>query len=233
MNTPFLPRFVLLLLAGLPVAGKAADWQSLLGNSPFGAAAPTTTTATGELEFRGAVEEDGVYLVNLYNPSTKTSQWVPVNGKTAGLEVKSYDASADKVQITQAGRALTLPMKQAKVALVAAAAVPAGGPGVTGENNGANGPGDDQESRRNQIRDMIRARLQGGPNGEPSPLMRNLPPEAQAMIEEYRRRRAEGGGANGGNGTQGVQIQAAQSLGQSQAQDQGGGQRQRRQRPQN
>ncbi|MDI1335448.1 MAG: hypothetical protein PSU94_04615 [Lacunisphaera sp.] len=219
MNTPSLSRLALLLLAGLPGAAGAADWQSLLGNSPFGATGPATTAATGDLEFRGVVQEEGVYLVNLYNPATKTSQWVPVSGKVPGLEVKSYDADADKVSITQAGRALTLPMKQARVTLVAAAAAPAGGKGAEGENANGNAPGDDQETRRAQIRDMIRARLQGGPNGEPSPLMRNLPPEAQAMIEEYRRRRAESGG-NGNNGEPAVPGQGQQ------------GQRVRRERPQ-
>jgi len=130
------------------------------------------------------VQEEGVYLVNLYNPATKTSQWIPVNGKAPGIEVKSYDVAADKVSITQAGRALTLPLKQAHVALLAANAAP------KGEENP-----DDNDARRAQIRDMIRARMQGG--GEGAPFMRNLPPEAQAMIEEFRRRRAENGGANG------------------------------------
>ena len=196
MNFPFL-RLTVLLLAGLPAAARAADWQALLGNSPFGATAPTTTAATGDLEFRGVVQEEGVYFVNLYNPATKTSQWVPVNGTAPGLEVKSYDAGADRVQITQAGRALTLPLKQARIALVAmtpvAAPVPAGGPGAA--PGGENANPDNPDDRRAQIRDMIRARLQNGQNGsngEPLPLMRNLPPEAQAMIEEYRRRRAEG-----------------------------------------
>lgn len=199
MNFPSLPRLTV-LLAALPVAAWAADWQALLGNSPFGAPAPVTATATGDLEFRGVVQEEGVYFVNLYNPATKTSQWMPVNGQAPGLEVKSYDASADRVQITQAGRALTLPLKQARIALVAmapvAAPAPAGGLGAApgGENVNPDNP----EDRRAQIREMIRARLQNGqnapngPNGEPVPLMRNLPPEAQAMIEEYRRRRAEG-----------------------------------------
>lgn len=211
MNPPSFPRLTLLLLAGLPLAAGAADWQSLLGNSPFGAGPAASSTATGDLEFRGVVQEEGVYLVNLYNPTTKTSQWLPVSGKAPGLEVKSYDPSADKVQIAQAGRVLTLPMKQALVTLATAAAVPAGEKGREG-GNGANP--DDQESRRAQIRDMIRARLQNSPNGEPSPFMRNLPPEAQAMIEEYRRRRAENGGANG-NGDQGGQTQA-QTQGQAQ-----------------
>lgn len=180
-----------LLLAGS--AGlTAGEWQSLLDNTPFGQAPVNAPSATGELEFRGVVQEEGVYLVNLYNPTTRTAQWIPVNGKVAGLEVKSYDAGSDKVQITQAGRPLTLPLKQARVALVAAA-MPA--PKVETPGNPDNPDNPDKESvadRRAQVREMIRARLEGrGPDGQPPQFMRNMPPEAQAMIEEFRRRRAE------------------------------------------
>jgi hypothetical protein len=173
-----------ILLAGaarLP----AGEWQSLLGNTPFGQPPVTPTASNGELEFRGVVQEEGVYLVNLYNPATKTAQWIPVNGKAPGLEVKSYDAASDKVQITHAGRPLTLPLKQAHVALIAAAPAPK-------PENGENAEGPDKEAqaaRRAEIREMIRARM--GAGGEGPPFMRNMPPEAQAMIEEFRRRRAE------------------------------------------
>lgn len=188
MKSSSLPRVLLLLWAGLPGAFFAADWQSLLGNSPFGSTLAASTGAVGDLEFRGVVQEEGVYFVNLYNPVTKTAQWIAVSGAAPGLEVKSYDAISDKVQITQSGRALTLPLKQARVSLVATATSPAP-TGAKGTNSDS-GNGDNPEDRRAQVRDMIRARLENGPNGEPSPLMRNLPPEAQAMIEEYRRRRA-------------------------------------------
>jgi len=209
---PLLPKrfaLVLALSAGLPAALCAADWQSLLGNSPFGVSAAAPAGATGDLEFRGVVQEEGVYLVNLYNPTTKTSQWLPVKGKAPGLEVKSYDASADNVQITQAGRALTLPLKQAHVSLLAANAP------KDGEEKG----GDDQEARRQQIRDAMRARMQPGPDGQPSPFMRNLPPEAQAMIDEYRRRRAENAANANGNGD----PSQAQTPAQGQRRNRGGG----------
>lgn len=181
---------VLLLLAGLLGVAGAADWQTLLGNSPFGQTASDAPAASApnDLEFRGVVQDGGVYFVNLYNPATKTSQWIEVNGKVPGLEVQSYDATADKVQITQAGRSLTLPLKQARVALVAA---PVPVPAPTGDKGANPEARENLDERRAQIRDMVRARLENGPNGEPAPLMRNLPPEAQAMIEEYRRRRAE------------------------------------------
>ena len=194
----------LLAVAGLP----AADWSSLINNAPFGQPAATTSAATGDLEFRGVVQEENSYLINLYNPTTKTSQWVPVNGTVPGLEVKSYDAGAEKVQISQAGRTLTLPLKTAKVSLLAAAPAP-NGPNPAGGPNGEEGA--PNADRRAEIRDMIRQRVQnGGP--EVQAFTRNLPPEAQAMIEEFRRRRSENGGGQQGpqpqyqSGGQGPQI---------------------------
>ena len=220
------PMLLSALLAGGPAGLAATDWQSLLGNSPFGqTTTAAATTTTGDLEFRGVVQEEGVCFVNLYNPTTKTSQWIAVNGKVPGLEVQSYDAAVDKVQITQVGRSLTLPLKQARVALVAAAAVPADARNVGPEGGNA----DDTDERRAQIRDMIRARLEGGgPGGGAAPLMRNLPPEAQAMIEEFRRRRAQRGAA--GQGAPGQNVQGPQIQVQGQA-TQNTGPRNRRERP--
>jgi len=195
---PALPRWLSLgaLLLALPAGLAASDWQSLLGNTPFGQAPVAAATATGELEFRGVVQEEGVYLINLYNPTTKTAQWLPVNGKNAGLEVRSYDAGSDKVQVTQAGRPLTLSLKTARVSLVAMAAAPVPKPEhAETADNPENPENADRAERRAQVREMIRARLEGGgQGGEGAPFMRNIPPEAQAMIEEFRRRRAEAAG---------------------------------------
>lgn len=162
------PGLLLLLSAGR--AGAASDWQALLGNSPFGpAAGATNVPATGELEFRGVVEENGVTYVNLFNPATKTAQWVAVNGQTPDLRVTAYDSQTGRVTVTHAGRQLTLPFKQARVSLMeapppvaAANAAPPVAPGQPAPANAA------------QAREVYR----------------NLPPDARAMIEEFRRRRA-------------------------------------------
>ena len=186
-------RFVpaLFLLGAGPLWG--ADWQSLSGNSPFGPAAVPLPAASDELEFRGVVQEEGVYHVNLYNPATKTSQWIPVNGRAPGLEIQAYDASTDKIQLTRAGRPLTLTLKQARVTLVQAVAPPPAAPNP--ENPADSGNAD----RRTEIRDQIRARLENG--GDPAAVIRSLPPEAQAMIAEFRRRRAERSNNQRGNPT--------------------------------
>jgi hypothetical protein len=161
------------------VDGRAADWQSLTGNSPFGQPAATTPVAApDDLEFRGVVQEEGVYFVNLFNPTTKTSQWIPVQGRAPGLEVGSYDALTDKLQVTQAGRPLTLALKQARVTLVQPAPAPAA---PSGEN----------AADPNKADRTAEGRGRPGNGGDPAAMVRNLPPEAQAMIQEFRRRRAE------------------------------------------
>jgi hypothetical protein len=164
----------------LGLTGFAADWRSLTGNSPFGQfTASEPAAAPDELEFRGVVQEEGVYFVNLFNPTTKTSQWIPVQGKASGIEVGSYDAGTDKLQVIQAGRALTLPMKQARVTLVQAVVPPA-----------APNPENAPDGNRNDRADDGRGNRPGN-GGDQSPMVRNLPPEAQALIQEFRRRRAE------------------------------------------
>ncbi len=178
------------ILSGGPAALSAADWQALLNNNPFGQAPVAPVATAGELEFRGVVQEEEVYFINLYDPGTKTAQWIPVNGKAPGLEVNSYDASSDKVKVTHAGRALTLSLKQARVSLVAMA--PPVPPPQPGNENAEGGEKGEAADRRAQVREMIRARQEAGALGGPgSPPPGNMPPEAQAMIEEFRRRRAE------------------------------------------
>lgn len=162
----------LLLLLGGVRAGAASDWQALLGNSPFGpAAGATNVPATGELEFRGVVEESGVTYVNLFNPATKTAQWVAVNGETPDLRVTAYDSQTGRVTVTHAGRQLTLPFKQARVSLMEAPPPP---PAAAANAAQPSAPGQPPPANAAQAREVYR----------------NLPPDARAMIEEFRRRRA-------------------------------------------
>ncbi|HVZ63924.1 MAG TPA: hypothetical protein VG936_04990 [Lacunisphaera sp.] len=192
-QTGFRPLCRLLgLLLGLPLAGFASDWQSLLDNTPFGQAPATPANGnTGEPEFRGVVQEDGVFLVNLYDPATKKAQWIPVSGKAAGFEVKAYDAGSDKVQISQGGHPLTLSLKQAHVTLAAVPVLSGNVPNAQAPAEQGPPTKEEMDARREQIREMIRARREARQDGQTPPFMRNMPPEAQAMIEEFRRRRAE------------------------------------------
>ncbi|MEJ1973520.1 MAG: hypothetical protein WDM96_13975 [Lacunisphaera sp.] len=201
-----LPAIFATTLLGLclPAVVRAADWQALLGNSPFGqSASATTAPAAGELEFRGVVQEENVYLVNLYNPSTKTSQWIPVKGRVPGLEVQAYDAGSDKVSITQAGRPLTLTLKQAHVTLLAAAPTPAA---AAPNEAPPDGPEErSRDERRAEIREMMRARRENGGAGP----FRDLPPEALQRMQELRRRRAEALSGQAAGGAQTTATPAA------------------------
>jgi hypothetical protein len=171
--------------AGLP----AADWQTLLANSPYGQVSTTAPGAPGELEFRGVVNEQGGYLVNLYNPATNTAQWIPVNGRAPGLEVKSYDATTDKLQILQGGRQATLSLKQARVSQLTASA---GAPSAAPKSGIAVTPGNETpEARLARMQALIRSRQQGNGLGRGPIRADDIPPEAQAIIDEARRRRAE------------------------------------------
>jgi hypothetical protein len=172
------PLLVRLLVPGLlgwsaTSAAAASDWQSLLGNSPFGpAAGATNVPAANELEFRGVVQENGVYYVNLFNPATKTAQWIEVHGQTTGIQVHSYDSQTGRVTVTHGGRQLTLPFKQTRVTLLE---TPPPAPAVTAGASAPPQPGEQP----------------GSPAaGPPREFFRNLPPDARAMIEEFRRRRA-------------------------------------------
>jgi hypothetical protein len=193
---------VLRLFAGLALAVtaslSAAEWQSLVNNSPFGGQPADQTPVeapAGQLEFRGVVEEDGAVLVNLYNPSTKTSQWIPVDGQAPGLTVNSYDSGSHKVVVTQGNRQLTLPLVQPKISLMAAAPPPVP-QALPGNPNPAGQPQGDQGGGPGRMRTP--GGMEGGASGPAREFIRNLPPEAQAMVEEMRRRRAERLEAMGG-----------------------------------
>lgn len=159
-------------LVGALLAGPlpAADWQTLVANNPFGAAAgpAAAPAAADQLEFRGVLQEEGIVLVNLYDPATKQAQWIPVDSSAGGLTVTSYDAASGSVSLQKSGQPLTLALKQAKVSLLA---LPPPTPAATPGPAATTAAGDSPENRRAQF-------------------ARNLPPEAQAMIEEIRRRRA-------------------------------------------
>jgi hypothetical protein len=178
----------LLFPAGLPAA---ADWQSLLGNSPFGGMADTAPAApaAGELEFRGVVQEEDLVLVNLFNPATKTSAWVPVNGSAADIRVQSYNPGSSQVSVSHAGRQVTLPLKQAKVALVAIpVAQPAGAEQPRVENQAQGSEAERLAQIAEEIRRRRAMRQPGG--GAGAEFFNSLPPEARAAIEEIRRARS-------------------------------------------
>lgn len=175
-----------LLAAGAAAWGVAqaradADWSGLIAKSPFGQSAGTVAgqPEPTELEFRGLVVEGSARLVNLYDPATKTARWVEEHATVNGLQVLAYDAPTNQVKVARDGRVLTLPLKQARVALLQPA--PAARPKESAEGTDAA----TREERRAEFRAQMRARFEnGGPPPHP------LSPEAEAVVQEIRRRRA-------------------------------------------
>jgi hypothetical protein len=184
-----LPRFVrqqlgwLALGAVLPLVSPATDWQSLLANSPFGQTT-TPVNQNGELEFRGIVQEGSHFYANLYDSTTKKSEWIPVSGSASGLTVNSYDSRSDVLSITHGGRKLSLPLKISRISKLDLKPAP------VAANTPPAAPNEppDLAERRREIREW-RRQVASGENPGPPPFYRNLPPEAQAMIQEIRRRR--------------------------------------------
>ncbi len=145
----------------------AEEWNNLLTASPFGSPRAATSGATSaQPEFRGLVHDNGELMISLFDPQSRTSQWISVPGRGPGLEVKSYDPMTQSVTIMQGAREITLWLKQAHVQLTEPAAATAS------EKTGAEG--DDTE------KDAARVTPKA---------IRGLPPEIRALSEEYLRRR--------------------------------------------
>ena len=66
----------------------------------------------GGLEFRGVVQEDAVWLVNIHDSATNISRWIPVGGEAGGVAVRSYDDAAVQVVVAERGNSVVLPLKR-------------------------------------------------------------------------------------------------------------------------
>ena len=131
-----------LLLATLVASSIAAEnpsLESLMANSPFGAAAGGNrgrNDAATPLEFRGVLYEGSTAYFSIYEASTRQSAWVELNEPGLNYQVKSYDAANSKLMVDYQGRPLTLALVQAPhsnrpPAPVASAQVPQNNNGQT------------------------------------------------------------------------------------------------------
>lgn len=116
------------------------------------------------LEFRGVVQEGTALLVNLYQPATKTSHWIPVGGEAGGWQVCGYDDQTGRATVVQDGQIRVLPLKQYRLSL--------SGPTAPLK---LLGPGER----------IPASEAPGMPD-----FMRELPPDARRLLEDVRRRRA-------------------------------------------
>lgn len=176
---PLLAGLSLSLLAAAPVG--AAEWSALLDASPFGPMqVGSSVSVPTKPEFRGLVQDSDGLMINLFDPQSRTSQWITVPGRVPGLEVKSYDPIAQSVTIIQGAREITLWLKEAHVSLLEpAGASPSGEPGAEADDTG---------------KDAARVT----PNA-----IRNLPPDIRLLAQEYLRQRRT---RDPGNGDQPVRA---------------------------
>jgi hypothetical protein len=118
-----------LVALGLTVRGAAQT--PLPANSPFlpaGNAAATAAAPAGGLEFIAVLGEGSKTSIDLYDPQTKKSRWIPVRDEANGIAVLSYDATRNQVVIRTGGmeKRLTLRKESGVVAgAVSVSATPA------------------------------------------------------------------------------------------------------------
>jgi len=169
----------------LATVARAADFSSLLANSPF-APVGAGAAAAGDksVEFRGSYTDPGkgATYFSIYDTATQRATWVGLNESGHPFVVRGYSQATDTVTVELSGHNLNLGLKHAQVQLVAAPKTPAPG----GPPNGV--PVADNQGRGRWMANMA------GPDGRPDPQ------RMQAFIEEMRRRRGNrGGNANADN----------------------------------
>lgn len=157
--------FGLSLLAAAPVVAEKGS--TLLEASPFVSPRAATSGATPAApEFRGLVQDNGELMISLFDPQSRTSQWISVPGRGPGLEVKSYDPMTQSVTIIQGAREITLWLKQAPVRLLEPAEA------TVSEKTSAGA----DDTGKDAARVTPKA-------------IRDLSPEIRSLSEEYLRRR--------------------------------------------
>lgn len=109
---PF-PRSLLTLIAS-GLAPFAFAQSPLPQTSPFLPAPGTTVIVTQPetLEFAGVSVVSKQTLISLYDTKEKRGRWIPVGGKSEGIEVVSYDGAHDQVVVRQAGQLKTLVLRK-------------------------------------------------------------------------------------------------------------------------
>jgi hypothetical protein len=171
MQRPLLVLSTLLGVAGLhaqtPAAPPAANYDSLLKNSPFaaGASGPgaQASPVANPLELRGVFVDQGQPYFSLYEVATRTSRWVGMSEPGNPFTVKSYDVAKAEVKVEYQGREIVLGLKQAKVVAMAVpppvpvAVGPAGAGPASVPTNVQPAQGD-EATRLAQIAEEIRRR---------------------------------------------------------------------------
>ena len=188
----------LLSLILLPVAiaqttppGDPLD--TLVTDSPFVPAsggARAVAGATGPLELRGIVFDEGAYRFSVFDQGTGEANWVTLGERVQSFLARSFNQERDLLTVEHQGRTVVLALQPAKMASGAAAMnqgpVPLPGAGEPGtrRNNGAIQPGGNASNAAGPV-----------PMPPPGPAANPNPAEAQRLQNlalEIRRRRNTG-----------------------------------------
>ncbi|HVU17470.1 MAG TPA: hypothetical protein VHD32_11125 [Candidatus Didemnitutus sp.] len=177
---------------------QAADYSSLLNNSPFAPLGPGAAAGGDKsVEFRGHYfdSEKGSTIFSIYDTATQRSAWVGMNETGHPFVVRSYNASNDTVTVELNGHNVNLGLKLATVQLAAAPkpVAPAAQPAENGPQRGGR-----------WMQNVM------GADGRPDPK------RMEAFIEEMRRRRAQRmqsfGAQNPGEGGTGAPMPAGANV---------------------
>ena len=166
------------------VRAAPATLDNLLQNSPFGGSAALAGGARPDtpLEFRGVLVEGGETFFSIYEASSHSSLWVAANEAGNPYKVQNYDSAKGVVTVEYKGGLITLPLKQAKVLVLAtpapapASPVPGGPAGPTNVTSG--NPAGDPAKLVEEIRRRRALRQQAAQTAGPMP---NLNPSSNPM----------------------------------------------------
>ncbi|MDB6169679.1 MAG: hypothetical protein JWM88_2543 [Verrucomicrobia bacterium] len=159
----------------LAAGGNARAANALAPSSPFlpPSAAGAPATENNPLELRGILVDDGGYRFSLFDPSRHTGTWARLNESGHDFVIRAHDAARDIITVDYQGRVLTLPLRTAKVVVVAPPAPNAGGgpqlqpgPAGSGPNVVLNPTPADEVARFNRVKEEIarrRAAREQGP----------------------------------------------------------------------
>ncbi len=132
------PRFLrpVVALVALVVMRSALAQAPLPANSPFlPAGAAAVPALAGGLEFIAVLGDGSKTSIDLYDPQTKKSRWIPVRGEVDGIAVLAYDAARNEAVIRTGGTEKRLTLR--KESGVVAAAVSVATPPVNAASLGA------------------------------------------------------------------------------------------------
>ncbi len=115
----------LVLLVLLPVVAAqttlpADPLDALVADSPFlpgaGGRGAAAGGATGPLELRGIVFEDGAYVFSIYDQASKEAVWVRLDERGQPFVARSFNRERDSLTVEHHGRTVVLSLQPARMA---------------------------------------------------------------------------------------------------------------------